>query len=160
MTALTVRPMTEAEQEAYRDKVAQGYVRQRVEFGGESEDVAAVHARESMERLWPGGRPAAGQHLYAAEVDGQLVGTLWLSETTPDGTPGNGWIYDVEIDDEHRGKGYGRDLICAAEELATELGCTTLGLNVFGGNEVAISLYQSLGFRPSSLQMSKPLAAR
>jgi GNAT superfamily N-acetyltransferase len=158
VTALTVRPMTAAEQAAYRDKVAEAYVRHRVEFGGEDDTAAAGHARDSMERLWPDGRPADGQHLYAAEVDGDVVGALWLSETTPDGTEGNGWIYDVEIEDEHRGKGYGRDLICAAEDLAREFGCTTLGLNVFGGNEVAISLYQSLGFRPSSLQMSKPLA--
>lgn len=159
MTALTVRPMTEAEQTAYRDKTAEGYVRQRVEFGGETEEVAADHARASMEKLWPGGRPAPGQHLYVAEVDGQVVGTLWLSETTPDGIPGNAWIYDIEIDDPYRGKGYGRDLICAAEKLALELGCENLALNVFGGNEVAISLYQSLGFRASSLQLSKRLVA-
>ena len=130
-----------------------------MEFGGESKDVAAAHARDSMQRLWPDGRLAAGQHLYAAEVDGDVVGALWLSETTPDGAAGNGWIYDIEIHDPHRGKGYGRDLICAAEKLALELGCSSLGLNVFGGNEVAISLYQSLGFRPTSLQLSKRLIA-
>lgn len=159
MTTLTVRPMTEAELTAYYDKAAAGYARQRVEFGGESEDVAAAHALDSMQRLWPDGRPAAGQHLYCAEVGGEVVGALWLSQTSPDNADGKGWIYDVEIAPAHRGKGYGRGLIKAAEKLARELGCTSLGLNVFGGNEVAIGLYQSLGFRPSSLQMSKPLAA-
>jgi ribosomal protein S18 acetylase RimI-like enzyme len=60
---------------------------------------------------------------------------------------------------EERGNGYGRALVQVAETKAAELGCSALGLNVFGGNDVAISLYQSLGFQPTSLQMSKPLAA-
>jgi ribosomal protein S18 acetylase RimI-like enzyme len=45
----------------------------------------------------------------------------------------------------------------AAEQQAREFGCTTLGLNVFGGNEVAIKLYESLGYRTTSHQMSKQL---
>jgi ribosomal protein S18 acetylase RimI-like enzyme len=44
-----------------------------------------------------------------------------------------------------------------AERQAREYGCSSLGLNVFGGNEVAIRLYQSLGYRTTSQQMNKRL---
>jgi ribosomal protein S18 acetylase RimI-like enzyme len=45
----------------------------------------------------------------------------------------------------------------AAERLACEYGCSSLALNVFGGNEVAIKLYESLGYRTTSQQMTKQL---
>lgn len=159
MRALTIRPMTAAEQHAYAAKVAEAYIDQRVEFGGEPEQVATAHAAEAMGRLWPEGRPAAGNHVFAAEVEGEVVGWLWLAEQSQGGPEGQGWIYDVQIDPEHRGQGYGRALVSAAEDKAREFGCSTLGLNVFGRNDTAISLYQSMGFQTSSLQLSKPLVA-
>lgn len=157
MTRLTIRPMTAAEQQAYAATVAEESVRQRVEFGGEPEHVARKHTAEAMERLWTGGRPAPGNHVFAAEVDGVVVGSLWLAEQSPGGPERQGWIYDVQVAPDQRGKGYGRALVRAAETKAAEFGCTALGLNVFGGNDAAISLYQSLGFQPTSLQMAKPL---
>jgi GNAT superfamily N-acetyltransferase len=159
VTRLTIRPMTGAEQQAYATTVADGYFRQRIEFGGEPEHVARAHTADAMDRLWPRGRPAPGNHVFAAEVDGVVVGSLWLAEQSPGGPEGQGWIYDVQVVPEERGNGYGRALVQVAETKAAELGCSALGLNVFGGNDVAISLYQSLGFQPTSLQMSKPLAA-
>lgn len=157
MTELTIRPMTPAEIQTYIDHMATGYVQQRVEFGGEALDVAERHAAEAIERFFPDRRPLTGQHLFTAEVGGQVVGTLWLSEQSRGGPEGQAWVYDVEIDPSNRGKGYGRALMEAAERQAREYGCTSLGLNVFGGNEVAIKLYESLGYRTTSQQMSKQL---
>ncbi|HEX6232103.1 MAG TPA: GNAT family N-acetyltransferase [Jiangellaceae bacterium] len=157
MTELTVRPMTAAEVNAYIDYVARGYVEQRTELGGEPRDVAERHAAEAIERLFPDRRPAAGQHLYAAVVGSQVVGSLWLSEQSHGGPDGQGWVYDLEVAASYRGKGYGRALMQAAERLAREYGCSSLALNVFGGNEVAIKLYSSLGYRTTSQQMTKQL---
>jgi ribosomal protein S18 acetylase RimI-like enzyme len=158
VTALTLRPMTPDELAAYGGQQADGYARQMVEFGGLPEEDAALKAKADMERLWPNGEPAQGHHLFTAEVeDGQVVGHLWLCEQSPSGRPGQAWIYDIEVLADHRGKGYGRDLMLAARDEAKRLGCTNLGLNVFGGNDVAIRLYQSLGFRTTNIQMSKPL---
>ncbi|HSI94086.1 MAG TPA: GNAT family N-acetyltransferase [Jiangellaceae bacterium] len=157
MTRPTIRPMTAAEQQAYAATVADGYFRQRFEFGNEPEHVARAHTAEAMDRLWPGGRPAPGNYVFAAEVDGVVVGSLWLAEQSPGGPEDQGWIYDVQVVPDQRGKGYGRALVQAAEAKAGEFGCTALGLNVFGGNEIAISLYQSLGFQATSIQMAKQL---
>ena len=157
MTALVIRPMTPAEIDAYVDQVASGYVRQRVEFAGEAQEVAERHAADAVQRFFPDRRPASGQHVYAAEVAGEVIGSLWVAEQSRGGPERQGWVYDIQIDPPHRGRGHGRALMEAAERQALEFGCTSLGLNVFGGNEIAIKLYESLGYSTTSLQMSKQL---
>ena len=55
----------------------------------------------------------------------------------PSRDPGSGpWIYDIAVDAQHRGRGFGRALMLEAERRAREAGETNLGLNVFGGNTV------------------------
>lgn len=45
---------------------------------------------------------------YAAvNVEGEYVGHLWIGLDRP-GAPGSGWIYDIEVGEQQRGKGYGR----------------------------------------------------
>ena len=73
------------------------------------------------------------------------------------GRPGEAWIYDIEVNPEHRGKGYGRALLLVAEQEAARHGSTAIGLNVFGTNTVARSLYESAGYRITALNMRKEL---
>ena len=47
----------------------------------------------------------------------------------------------------------------AAEHLVGEAGITEIGLNVFGFNERARRLYDSLGYRVVATQMTKSVAA-
>ena len=157
MTALTLRPMNPAELATFVAQQEHGYVQQMVEFAGLPEEDALAKARADMERYLPGGQPGEGQHLFMAEVGGDVVGHLWLAQESPSPRKGEAWIYDIEVLAAHRGSGYGRDLMLAACEEAERLGCTSIGLNVFGGNDVAIRLYQSLGFRTTNLQVSKAL---
>ncbi|MGH8777160.1 MAG: GNAT family N-acetyltransferase [Jiangellaceae bacterium] len=130
MSGLKLRPMSDDELVAYG--------RQRPDLGGP--------------------RPGDGQHLFAAEVGGEVVGRLWLSAPSPSGEPGQGQLHDVEVSPAHRGRGYGRELMHAAFEQARQRGCTSLGLDVAGDNDVAIRLHQSLGFRTASVRMWKPLS--
>ena len=157
MTELTLRTMTDDELASYGRTREDGYAQQMVDFGGIAEADAAAKARVDMERYWPGGRPAEGHHVFAAEVDGEVIGHLWLSVHSPEDVTGQGWIFDIEVDDAHRGQGLGRQLMLAALDKAKALGCTSIKLNVFGGNDVAIRLYQSLGFRTAQMQMTKQL---
>lgn len=57
----------------------------------------------------------------------------------------------------HRGGGYGRALLAAAEEELRHRGAPAVGLNVVGHNEVALRLYASSGYRVTSPQMLKEL---
>lgn len=67
------------------------------------------------------------------------------------------WVSDIEIHEEHRGKGYGRAAMQLAEVGAAEQGAATLGLNVSGYNGVARGLYESLAYETVSTQMRKPV---
>jgi hypothetical protein len=42
------------------------------------------------------------------------------------------WIFDIDVAPEHRGRGYGRALLQAAEREVEQRGVKSIGLNVFG----------------------------
>ena len=46
---------------------------------------------------------------------------------------------------------------CCSLNRSREHGAVTLGLNVFGFNSIARSLYRSLGYEESAVQMRKKL---
>ena len=56
-------------------------------------------------------------------------------------------ILDVAVAPEHRRQGIARKLLSHVSYDAQMLGCTTASLEVEAGNEGAIALYESLGFR-------------
>ena len=84
------------------------------------------------------------------------VGTLWLAVPGPD-DPTMAWVYDIEIEPAYRGRGYGRAAMLLAEAEARARGMASIGLNVHGQNTVARSLYDSLGYATTALQMKKAL---
>ncbi|WP_240615890.1 GNAT family N-acetyltransferase [Nakamurella deserti] len=151
---MTLRPMTADVLDTFRRVQLDGYITQRVEFGGEDHATATAVATDQNDRFFPGGVPAEGHALFTAhDADGARVGALWLfrrSDTTV-------WIYDVEIDEGFRGRGLGRALMLAAHGWAQSQGATVVELNVFGGNAVARALYTSLGYTERSVHMAKTL---
>jgi len=88
------------------------------------------------------------------ESDGDPVGELWLAERDTEFRRVL-WIYDVHVDDAHRGQGYGRAAMLFAEDEARRLGLSGVSLNVFGGNETARGLYRSLGYAEEAVYMTK-----
>ena len=88
---------------------------------------------------------------------GERVGYLWIAERDNQGRKVV-WIYDIEIDERFRGRGLGRATMELAEQQARERGLGRVELNVFGRNEVARSLYRSLGYEESAVWMGKELS--
>lgn len=68
-----------------------------------------------------------------------------------------GFIFDLEIDERHRRKGYATAAMLALEEKARSWGLARLGLHVFANNAAATSLYESLGFFMTGRFMTKEL---
>src|SRR5262249_56183761 len=102
----------------------------------------------------PGGVGAEGQGFCVGEVEGGRAGWLWVAERRGMGEP-QLWVYEVRVDEAHRGKGLGRALMEFAEDEARRRGMPQVALNVFGGNEVARGLYRSLGYFESAVFMVK-----
>jgi len=60
--------------------------------------------------------------------------------------PTRRWLYQITVDAPLRGKGYGRAMLAATEELVSGEGARELYLNVFRWNSVARALYDSAGY--------------
>jgi ribosomal protein S18 acetylase RimI-like enzyme len=153
---LRLRPMTDAEFALFRDRAVRDYAADKVKAGewpaGRSQELAEAQT----DQLLPEGLRTPGMLLLMAETeqDGP-VGYAWLALAAPE--VDRAWIYDIAIDEEQRGKGYGRALLNGLEQAAHEHGCSSIGLNVFAGNDIARRLYERAGFRLTSIQMAKPL---
>jgi phosphinothricin acetyltransferase len=77
--------------------------------------------------------------------DGTLSGMASLAtNSVPSGT--KGWIEDVVVDQNQRGRGIGRQLVQRLVELAQVQGCTDLLLFTGHHRKPAIALYESIGF--------------
>jgi ribosomal protein S18 acetylase RimI-like enzyme len=67
-----------------------------------------------------------------------------------------GFIYELFVLDEYRGKGISKQLINTAVEQFKQEGYSEIRLSVFEGNK-AIKLYENLGFETRTISMSMPI---
>lgn len=124
---------------------------------GQSPEDAHRQARESMARSFPSGTPSPGHAVFDVVDDaGETVGYLWIGPDTSDDA-GAWWIWDIAIDADKQGRGFGRMAMVLGEEYARARGAHTLGLSVFGFNPGARGLYESLGYETTSVKMRKRL---
>ena len=124
--------------------------------GGQTPAAAERKADDDMAAVLPQGLDTPGHFILVVEANATAVGRLWLAERTLGGRQVM-YIYDISIDADQRGHGYGRAVMRLAEDEARARGIGRLELNVFGGNEVARGLYRSLGYVETSVQMAKDL---
>lgn len=75
------------------------------------------------------------------EISGEACGTITLLAVSPSA----------------QGLGVGKQLITAAENWAKSQGYRLLHLEVFANNNNAKGFYQTMGFKPETLHMIKPL---
>jgi GNAT superfamily N-acetyltransferase len=147
----TARPMTDDEFGRWAAKGAEDYARDWIARGVPEDEARAKAARDHAELL-PDGRATAGMLFSVLEQEGTPVGTLWLAVRGEDA-----FVFDVETDAAHRGRGHGRTLMLLAEAQAIAAGRRVIGLNVFAGNTPAERLYDSLGYDTTRYALYKPL---
>ena len=58
-----------------------------------------------------------------------------------------GWLYQVAVAPDARGRGYGRGIVEAAEARLRARGCAKLNLQVLASNEIAVGFWRRLGYR-------------
>jgi ribosomal protein S18 acetylase RimI-like enzyme len=117
-----------------------------------------VRAAAQFEELLADGVATAGTWLFVVLDDaGDSIGTLWLG-VHPERRDA-AFVYDLEINESARRRGYGRATMLAAEQVVRDAGMSEVGLNVFGFNEAARALYESIGYGVVATQMAKKLDA-
>lgn len=93
-------------------------------------------------------------HLYALEYDEKIIGMVTLCiYQCPTGR--KAWIEDVVVDQNHRGKGYGKLMVRKAMEECQNRGNVTLMLTSRPSRIVANQLYQRLGFEKRETNVYK-----
>ena len=158
MTSVALEPMTAAEFDAMKTASIVQYARENVAVGNWPKEEAERLSAVEIDRLLPEGR-ATPDHFFFTVRAGpaqEIVGHLWFAiRRPPDGS--GGFVFEVEIREPHRRKGYGEGTFRALEEFARARGVDRIGLHVFGSNAGAIALYRKLGFDTTGLLMMKKL---
>jgi ribosomal protein S18 acetylase RimI-like enzyme len=132
----------------------EAFARDLVRDYGMSEDTAKAKAVADIELPLPGAGWPAGHSVFVVEVDNERVGHLWLAERR-DADEQSLFVYDIEIDERHRGRGYGKAAMVFAENEARRRGLARVALHVGGRNAIARNLYRSLGYEENNVAMSK-----
>jgi len=148
--------MSDDEYADWRADAVEGYAAEIAASTGR--DVADLRDQAASEftQYLPDGVATAGHWLLTVlDPAGAAVGSLWLGPDRRD--PNAVFVFDIEIVADARGRGLGRSAMLAAERFALDLGRKTIGLNVFGPNERARRLYDSLGYQVVSTSMTKHL---
>ena len=140
---IVVEPMSEGEYAAYAAHNDRSYAEELLASGAVQDmDAALAEAAAAMGALMPQGLQTPDQHLHTVRTpDGETVGVLWVHVQAD-----RAFIYDIEMRDEVRGRGYGTQTLRAAAALAREAGRSRIALNVFGHNDGARRLYAREGY--------------
>jgi ribosomal protein S18 acetylase RimI-like enzyme len=105
-------------------------------------------ARDSIQEVL-GDDPGPRGHRFLKGVDdaGDRIGWVWVGPP-PDAfhLEDAQWLYQITVEETARGRGFGRGLLVALENLLAGEGVEALHLNVFKWNVVARNLYDSLGY--------------
>jgi len=149
---IALRPLRQGEyadwDAAHRAEYAHGLI----SHVGMSREDAEAKVERDVAAVLPDGLATPGTRIWAVEDDGRRVGTVFVGIRDA-----GAWLYDITIDEAERGRGYGRAAMTALDGEVRALGHATIGLNVWGGNEVARGLYRSLGWAEESVHMRKRL---
>lgn len=154
---MKLHKMTPADFNAWSVLNKRDYAADKMKANRLTEAEANEIAERDFGRLLPDGLDSADNYLFTVQDD-ELgrVGYLWFGAR---GAADNrkAYIYDIVIDETHRGKGFGKRTMGLVEDEVKKLGISEIGLHVFGFNTAAIRLYKSLGYETTDLMMAKLL---
>lgn len=148
---ITLQPMSPDAFAAWQAHIWPSY-RDEMVRAGMSEEAADENVQQNIANTMPDGVLVDGNYVFAVMRDNEQVGSVWLTDRFSE------WfIYDIEIREELRGQGLGRSTMRAIEEYVRAHGGKSIGLSVFGFNNVARKLYESEGYETTRILMKKDL---
>jgi ribosomal protein S18 acetylase RimI-like enzyme len=147
-------PMNAADFAPYLENLVRTYAAENAKAGRWPEADALTESRKEIERLLPAGRETPNHFFFniVAEPGEKSVGDLWLAIE-----PRGGFVYDLNVYESFRRKGYAEEGMRLAEGVARERGASKISLHVFAENTGARKLYVKLGYLETNVMMSKSL---
>jgi hypothetical protein len=115
---------------------------------GEVEDVVALWARCGLTRPWNDAvkdiafaRAGANSEVLLARFDGEIAASVMVGHDGHRGT-----VYYVSVDPARQGRGFGRQVMAAAEAWLQERGIWKLNLLLRADNDKVRGFYEALGY--------------
>ena len=153
MMEIRVERMTPEDIVCHKKYAIQEWARYSVMGGARTEEAAHIWASQLINKLIPNPNNSEPQHLFNILLGEQKIGIFWV-EIKGELAYGR----DFEINEEFRGKGYGKAAISAMEKLKREFPqVKKIKLEVHAHNTVAKNLYEQIGFKPYQIVMTKDL---
>jgi ribosomal protein S18 acetylase RimI-like enzyme len=158
-----LEPMNETQFQSYLSTAVQDYAEAHIKAGDCRPEEALTLAQKDYQELLPDGLLSKNQFLFSVRDDArdknENIGMIWFA--VKDRRAGrSAFIYDFNIREDLRGKGYGKKMMESIEELIQEMGIDTVSLNVFGYNHAARKLYEKMGYQITGIGMTKTLGKR
>ena len=151
-------PMEEEDFKAYNERNIREYAAEHVKNGDWLPEEALEKSQKEVQQLLPEGLKSKNQFIYSIvnESTTQKLGMLWV-EVKMDTPRRRAFIYDFIIEEEFRGKGYGKQALAALDEKLISMDVESVGLHVFAHNAIAQELYKKSGYEITNLIMRKTL---
>ena len=154
-SSASLRPMNCEEIAEYRVVGLRNYVADIARARNISTDAAMKIAQPQFEHMFPDDRlQVDDRHLYTVDANGQRVGWVVFMTHTRFGAP-RAMLVDIEILEEMRGLGHGKQAMLAMEEKVKELGLEYISLEVFAHSTPAQELYEKLGYHITHVGMER-----
>ena len=149
--------MTTEDFSAFLEKLIPAYAAEKVTSGNWIASEALERSRLEFEHILPQGidtpQNFVGKLLDETQVP---IGYLWYARREED--PEAAFIFDFEIYEPFRRRGYASEALQLLEERARQEGIKRLVLHVFGHNTAARELYRKLGYIETNLYLRKDLS--
>lgn len=153
---VTLRPMTGEEYDAFKSEQSESYAADRARADDMDIETARAVASKQLAEILSAGAATPGHRFWKViEQGGSAVGNLWVFV---DDSQRRAFIFDIEIAEGQRGKGYGEATMRVLEDELRPTDVTHIGLSVMGFNTSARALYDKLGYTVSATYMLKRIA--
>ena len=158
--SVRLRPLRQDEYPGFAEVSNREYAEDMIANAGLGRTQAEQKAERDFARILPDGLETPGHHINVIEAEpgGEALGRLWYALEERGGRR-IVFLYDIHVDADRQGQGYGRAAMLELERATAELGLDRIELNVFGGNRRARGLYASLGYVEMAVTMVRQLPA-
>lgn len=153
---ITLMPMHKNEFDAFLNENIVRYAEEKVKSGNWQADDSLERSRASFQKFLPNGLQSKDQYIFNIFDDEQdlKLGILWV-EVKMDEPDHPAFIYDFVIDEQYRGKGFGKKTLLTLDEKLKEMGAKSVALHVFGYNTTAFELYKKMDYEVTNINMRK-----
>ncbi|WP_110113563.1 GNAT family N-acetyltransferase [Bacillus sp. CGMCC 1.16541] len=152
MSEVTLRLVNEKEFNQFLEEEKVRYAHNVAKSRNISFEEAFERGSKQIEELLSEGIHTPSHYVFLVEGQEQVIGNVWLYINEENHSS---FLYNIFIDENKQGKGFGTAALKEAEKWLKEKGVKSFGLHVFAHNTGAKRLYERLGFEVTSVNMMK-----